>query len=106
MSRKIVVAMVIACCLSSEEARAEGFLTLPILEEASIRHGWYYVKTARYEQRHYATDYRTTDGQEIIAACDGVAIAAESWTDSGVGAYGHFTLERCDDLAWTVRTTW
>jgi hypothetical protein len=39
------------------------------------------------------------DGDEVIAACDGVAIAAESWTDSGFGAYGHFTLERCNDLA-------
>ncbi len=96
---KIIAVAVATCCLFSEKARAEGFLTLPILEEASIRHGWYYAKTARYEHRHYATDYRTTDGQEIIAACNGVAIAAESWTDSGVGAYGHFTLERCNDLA-------
>jgi hypothetical protein len=100
MWQKITVVMAAVCCFAAAETKADGFLTLPLtVSTATIANGWYYKKTARRAEVHYATDYRTVDGQQIVAACDGVAIATESWTDSGFGSYGYFTLQRCNDLA-------
>lgn len=97
-----LVWFVLVSFLAVTEAFAEGFLTLPIRERSPVvRNGWYYTtRSPTYKRKHFATDYSTVDGQDIIAACDGVAIAAESWVDAnGVGSYGYFTLERCNDLA-------